>query len=206
MLAITESTGARDSLTPFGTFGLWATRASTHLLSWGPIPASIPRDLPQRLANEDPWIADDAARADHARHFLVARDGGRASHAAHLGLRLDAHGGRDAANCAADAAERRCALLAAELRLEAAQGFARHAPHAPIAAKAAVVRAAARVNDHDRIVVERVAVAVAAHRSEQPLGSFLSSAQYLEAIRLEQKQLQTMMTTTGCLMLMMPFP
>merc|ERR1719436_251248 len=146
--------------------------ASTHLLSRRAIPAAVPRDLAQRLADEDAWIADDATRANHARHLLVARDGGRAGHAAELALRLDAHSGRDAANCAADAAERRCALLAAELHLEAQQGFARHAPHASVPAEAAVVRAAARVQDHDRVVVECIAVTVAAHRSQRPLGNF----------------------------------
>merc|ERR1719145_70813 len=83
--------------------------ASTHLLGRGAIPAALALDGAQRLANVDPRITDDAALADHAGHLLVARDGGRAGKAAHLSLRLDAHGGRDAAHGAADAAERRCA-------------------------------------------------------------------------------------------------
>merc|ERR1719145_2068 len=154
--------------------------ASTHLLGRGAVPAALALDGAQRLADVDPWIADDAALADHAGHLVVARDGGRAGHAAELRLRLDAHGGRDAAKGAADAAEHRSALLAAVLHLEAAHGFARHATHAPIPKEEAVVGAAARVTDHDRVVVKRVAVALA-HRFEQPLGSFLSSARCLES-------------------------
>merc|ERR1740121_2967429 len=140
-------------------------RSSTvlsHLLTGGAVPAGRAGDLAQRLANIEPRVADEAARAEHARHLVVARDGGRAGHAAHLSLRLDAHGGRDAAQRAADAAERRRALLAAELHLQAASGFARHAPDASIPAEAAGVGAAARVRDNDRVVVQRVAVA--AHR------------------------------------------
>mmetsp|Transcript_96143 Transcript_96143/g.253900 ORF Transcript_96143/g.253900 Transcript_96143/m.253900 type:complete len:207 (-) Transcript_96143:74-694(-) len=135
-----------------------ASPASTHLLGRGSIPAAA-LDVAQRLANGDRRIADDAARADQARDLFVARDGGRPGKAAHLALRLDAHSGRDAADRAAHAAERRRALLAAVLDLEAAHGLAGHAPHAPIPEEEAVVAAAAPVADHDRVVVEGVTVA-----------------------------------------------
>merc|ERR1719281_196218 len=161
-------TGLTDTLT------LYAFGAFTGLNlppRPGGVPAGGPRDLAERLADIEPRVADEAARAEHAGHLLVARDGGRAGHAAHLGLRLDAHAGRDAAQRAADAAERRRALLAAELHLEAAHCFARHAPHASIPAEAPGVGAAARVGDNDRVVVQRVAVA--AHRSNCNAGSFV---------------------------------
>merc|ERR1719221_1192103 len=84
-----------------------ASLAGAHLLGRWAGPAALTLDLAQRLADVDPRVADDAARAEHAGHLFVARDGGRAGKAADLRLRLDAHGGRDAANGAADAAERR---------------------------------------------------------------------------------------------------
>jgi len=121
------------------------------------------------LASDDPHspaaanrrVADQAECADHARDLLVAREGGCLNAAADLSLHLDADRRSDAAAGAAAAAEKVLPRLAAELTLEAAARVTGHAAQTPVGHEAAVVEATARVDDGDRVVVERISVSLA---------------------------------------------